>query len=115
MGNILELVNAAVIAGLIVFGFYVVLQNMRTIMCPQKKGTIASMGGLDNQKCNLCAYSMEPGKSTIQLKVKLDNGLICEAEASPCCLCMDRMKIGDRVGLTQSGNRLMAQKIGWGV
>ena len=119
---ILQLINQAILAGLFLFGFYVVSQNMRTFLFPQKSGTIVSIGkelnksvGKDNTCKNCTLLPTEPGKSTIPLSIRLYTGETCTAEISPCCICIDRMKIGDRVGVTKIGSRIIAQKIGRGV
>ncbi len=110
----ISLINQAVFAGLILFGIYVVLQNMRAFLLPQKVGTIVSLGGLSEKGiiCGECNFMPgEAGKSTIPLDVRLDSGEFCRAETSPCCICIDRMKVGDRVGITKSGSRIIAQKV----
>lgn len=113
--NYAYLIDKAVVMGLILFGFYVVYQGMRSFMFPQKKGVIVSIGGeLDagEYSCKNCVLMpTEPGKSAIPLSVRLNTGEMCGAEISPCSLCMDKIKVGDPVGLTKTGSRIIAQKI----
>ncbi len=115
---LVDLLNQVVFVGLLLFGFYIVSQNIRTFLFPQKVGTIVSIGEkLDNSdekmyQCKNCdLMPTEPGRSTISLGIRLDTGEICKAEISPCCICIDRMKVGDCVGVTRIGSRVMAQKI----
>jgi hypothetical protein len=110
----LNLINEAIFAGLLLLGVYLLAMNMRTFLLPQKTGRIISLGEMSAEKsCKNCALiPSEPGKSTIPLEIRLENGEICKAEISPCSLCIDRLKIGDPVGVTTFGSRIIAQKIG---
>lgn len=119
---ILQLINQLVFLGLLLFGFYILSQNMRTFLFPQKIGRIVSIGGEvdvsngERYSCKNCALiPTEPGKSTIPLSIRLNNEERCTAEVSPCCICIDRMRIGDRVGVTKIGSRVIAQKISKGL
>jgi hypothetical protein len=111
-----NLINEAVLVGLLLFGFYLAAVNMRTFLFPQRTGRIISIGqnlsdGGDGS-CKSCALMpTEPGRSTIPLSVRLGNGDVCNAEISPCCVCIDRMKAGDYVGITKFGSRTIVQKI----
>jgi len=115
IGELVNLINEAIFVGLLLFGVYLIAMNMRTFLFPQKTGRIVSLGGMSEEKgsCKNCALMpTEAGKSTIPISVRLDTGEICKAEISPCCVCIDRMKIGDHVGVTRFGSRIIAQKIG---
>lgn len=118
----LNLINEAIFVGLLLFGVYIVSQNMRTFIFPQKAGRIVSVGGelkMPNGKkysCNNCTLMpTEPGKSTVPVSIQLDSGETCKAEISPCSLCIDRIKVGDRVGVTRRGSRIITQKISKGL
>ena len=84
-------------------------------MFPPKKGVVVSIGGELNRgeySCKNCVLMpAEQGKSAIPLNVRLDTGEIYGAEISPCSLCIDKIKVGDPVGLTKTGSRIIAQKI----
>jgi len=114
IGEFINLINEAIFVGLLLFGVYLIAMNMRTFLFPQKTGRIVSLGGMPEEKgsCKNCALiPTEQGKSTIPISVRLDTGEICKAEISPCCVCIDRMKVGDHVGITKIGSRITVQKI----
>jgi len=111
VGNFIYLLNQGIIFGLLLFGVYVILQNIRTFLFPQRVGRIVSIGG-EIKDCKNCDRIYK--KSTIPVGVKVDTGEIYNAEISPCSICIDRIRVGDYVGITKIGSRIIAQRIGKG-
>lgn len=56
----------------------------------------------------LCGHSTSGYGVPIQ--VRLATGLVIVAHASPCSLCMERLKPGDAVRVSKIGKRYIAQK-----
>ncbi|MFH1402695.1 MAG: hypothetical protein ABIH11_00315 [Candidatus Altiarchaeota archaeon] len=110
----LDLVNQGCIALLVAAGTYLLYVNFRTVFLPGKTGTIVSIGGGSCAVgCGSCGISrFADGKASMPVEVRLDDGEVVRAETSPCCVCMDRMDVGSRVGITEVGSRMIAYRIG---
>jgi len=116
----LNLVNGGILVGLILLAVYFVVMNMRTFIWPQNVGHVGAFG-LDGEAedvlgiykdCNSCQISENSGRLAFPIKIKLDDDSVVDAEISPCSLCMDKVKVGDRVGVTTVGSRCIAQRLG---
>jgi len=116
----LNLVNGGILVGLILLAVYFVVMNMRTFIWPQNVGHVVAFG-LDGEAedvlgiykdCNSCQISENSGRLAFPIKIKLDDDSVVDAEISPCSLCMDKVKVGDRVGVTTVGSRCIAQRLG---
>jgi hypothetical protein len=107
----LDVLNQGVVALLVVVGSHLVYLNFRTVFLPRKTGIIVSMG--DSKVCSSCGITgFSEGRSSLPIQVRLDDGVIVSAETSPCCVCIDKLGVGSRVGLTQIGSRLIAYRVG---
>ena len=116
------MINDTIMAGLVLAGLYFVVMNLKTFIMPQKTGRVVAFGQCDNSEednvlgeyknCNSCHISKNAGNLAFPIKIRLDDDTIVDAEISPCSLCIDGVKIGDRVGVTQTGSRSIVQKIG---
>ena len=116
----INLINGSILVGLILLAFYFVVMNMRTFLLPEHVGHVVAFG-LDGEAdnvlgiykdCNSCQISENSGRLAFPIKIKLDDKSVVDAEISPCSLCMDKVKVGDRVGVTTVGSRCIAQKLG---
>jgi len=116
----LNLVNGGILVGLILLAVYFVVMNMRTFIWPQNVGHVVALGRDGEAEdvlgiykdCNSCQISENSGRLAFPIKIKLDDDSVVDAEISPCSLCMDKVKVGDRVGVTTVGSRCIAQRLG---
>jgi len=116
----LNLLNGGILVGLLLGGMYFVAMNLRTFIWPQQMGQVVAFGSdeeADNvlgiyKDCNSCQISENSGRLAFPIKIKLDDESVIDAEISPCSLCMDKVKVGDKVGITRMGSRCIAQKLG---
>jgi len=102
---------------LIALGLYLAFISLKGMFFPTHTGIIVKppeisapsgdTGGacLDRAKCR-----MLPGRSGVPILVKTPEGTIIEAEISPCSICIEALKVGDTVGLTRAGERVIAQR-----
>ncbi len=121
MSALINIINEAIFTGLLLFGGYLVLANIRTMLLPQKVGTLIAFEGgsisaaltqAECKNCKTCSLAEQvDGKLSFPVKIKLRDDTITTAEISPCSLCIDKLKIGDRVGITKVGSRIIVQKI----
>lgn len=118
--NYVNLINGGVLVGLFLLAMYLVVMNLRTFIWPQQVGHLVAFG-LDGEAdnvlgiykdCNSCHISKNSGRLAFPIKIKLDDKSVVDAEISPCSLCMDKVKVGDRVGVTTVGSRCIAQRLG---
>jgi len=118
--NYINLLNGGILVGLLLGGLYFVVMNLRTFIWPQQVGQVVAFG-LDGEadnvlgiykNCNSCQISKNSGRLAFPIKIKLNDDSVVDAEISPCSLCMDKVKVGDKVGITQIGSRCIAQKMG---
>ncbi|MBD3388004.1 MAG: hypothetical protein GF416_03050 [Candidatus Altiarchaeales archaeon] len=115
--NPVEAVNQGVFGFLIALGIYLVYLNFKTLFRPQRTGVILSLG-LEGVKacsvngCMSCSTGDQSGKASLPLKVELEDGSVVSAETSPCNICIDKLSVGSRVGLTEIGSRTIANRVG---
>ncbi|HIE34317.1 MAG TPA: hypothetical protein EYP86_04185 [Candidatus Altiarchaeales archaeon] len=128
--EIVVMINNAILIGLLLIGIYAVLMNFRAMFFPQKIGRLIAYGdGTDRAQivpengfkcskgncstCDVCTLTdSADGKMTFPVQVELKNKSIITADISPCCICIDRLKKGDLVGITTVGKRTVVQKVG---
>lgn len=126
LSEIINLINEVIFLGLILLGGYLVLMNIRTLLLPQRVGTLIAFGNKDSESktlgeelkkstigCRKCSLAeTADGKMSFPVQVRLKDDTITTAEISPCALCMDKLRIGDNVGITKVGSRTIVQRIG---
>ncbi len=95
------------IALLALLGLFFIMQ-LRMMFFPNLKGSIIEFEPIFDGDCNSCR-GKRGGKTSIPIKVKTDDGDIISAEISICTLCLEKLKIGSRIGVTKVGNRNIAQ------
>ena len=95
---------------LLALGGVLFLLQFKIMFFPTWKGKIIEFEDLSADSCTSCR-STKKGRSTIEIKVKTDNGDIIEAEVSPCNICMNKLRLGSRIGVTKMGSRNVASSI----
>jgi hypothetical protein len=91
--------------GLLVIFFVVQLKMM---FFPQYVGKLVEFEPIIDASCTSCRGKRK-GLTSIPVKVKTDSGEIIAAEISCCTLCIEKIGLGSRVGVTKVGSRLIAQ------
>ncbi|MBW1735267.1 MAG: hypothetical protein JRJ71_12930 [Deltaproteobacteria bacterium] len=82
---------------------------LKDLLFPDHIGTVLGLPDLLHPDGpNGCCSWAEGG--FLPLQVKLDNEEVVQAEVSPCSLCMDSLKPGDRVSVNRIRHRLMARR-----
>ena len=90
-----------------ILGFFFVMQ-LRMMFFPQVKGEIIEFESIFNTDCKGCRGT-RGGKTSYPIKVKTDDGQIISAEISPCTVCIEKIGVGARIGVTKVGDRHIAQ------
>lgn len=90
-----------------ILGFFFVMQ-LRMMFFPHMKGEIIEFESIFNKDCNSCRGT-RGGKTSYPIKVKTDEGQIISAEISPCTVCIEKIGVGARIGITKVGDRHIAQ------
>lgn len=86
---------------LIVGGYFFILQ-IKLMLFPQMKGVI--VGFEDYASCSSCKGNNK-GRMSVPVKVKIENDGIIDAELSCCTICLNKINIGSRIGVTKIGTR----------
>jgi hypothetical protein len=82
--------------------------QLKMMFFPQYKGKIIEFEKIFDENCNSCRGKRK-GKTSLPIKVETDSGVIISAEISCCTMCMEKIGIGSRIGITKLGDRLVAQ------
>lgn len=93
---------------LLIVGGYFFIMQMKLMIFPHFKGII--IGFEEYASCTSCR-GKNNGKLSIPVKVKTDMGEILSAELSICTICLNRMNVGSRVGVTKVGSRYIGLPI----
>ena len=89
-------------------GGILLILHFKLMLYPGNKGVVVEFEDMSPKACNTCR-STKLGRMSITVKVKMNDGEIVEAEISPCTICMEKIRIGSRVGVTKVGSRTIAQ------
>ena len=95
---------------LLLVGGVLFLIQFKVMFFPTWKGRIIEFEDLSADNCTSCR-SAKKGRTSIEIKVKTDDGEIITAEVSACTICLNKLMIGSRVGVTQMGSRKVASSI----
>ena len=95
---------------LLAIGGFLFLLQFKIMFFPTWKGKIIEFENLGEDNCKSCR-SRKHGRTTIEIKVKTDDGEIIPAEVSACTICLNKLQIGSRVGVTKIGTRHVASSI----
>lgn len=96
-----------IIALLVLLGLFFIMQ-LKMMFFPQVKGNIIEFEPIFDGNCNSCRGKRK-GLTSFPVKVKTDDGKIISAEISPCTICIEKIGVGSRIGVTKIGNRLIVQ------
>ena len=95
---------------LLAIGGILFLIQFKYMFFPTWKGKIIEFQDLSENACNSCKSSVK-GRASIEVKVKKEDGEIIVAEVSVCTICLNKLHIGSRVGVSQIGSRRVAQSL----
>ena len=87
---------------LLIIGGYFFLLQIKLMLFPQIKGVIVEFENYAS--CNSCK-GKNKGKMSIPVKVKTNDGEIIHAELSVCTVCLNKLSVGSRIGVTKVGDR----------
>lgn len=100
--------DSLVIIGLLVLlGIFFIMQ-LKMMFFPQIRGSLIEFEPIFDGNCNSCRGKRK-GKTSIPVKVKTDSGDVISAEISCCTMCIEKIGIGSKVGVTKMGSRLIVQ------
>jgi hypothetical protein len=103
--------NDLVIYGLLLFGFYLLLMDVKMWFAPQKKGRVVAVEDQvesAQQDCN-CG-TIRNCKSHLTATVRTEDGDMVKTELSPCLVCMDQVGLGSQIGLHRIGDRWIGRR-----
>lgn len=87
---------------LLIIGGYFFLIQIKLMLFPQMKGVIVEFENYAN--CDSCR-GKNKGKMSVPVKVRTDKGKIIDAELSICTICLNKIQIGSKIGVTKIGSR----------
>jgi len=96
----------------IVFGIYWVYLSLKMTFAPHQVGVLV------NNPSGLCSSNEgNIGQASAVIQVRLKDGRLIEAKASPCLFCLENLRAGDAVGVTRFGSHWIVQRspgwLGW--
>lgn len=104
----MSLENSLIIVALLgLLGLFFLMQ-LKMMFFPQIKGSIIEFEPIFDGNCNSCRGKRK-GLTSIPVKVETDGGEIISAEISPCTICIEKIRVGSRIGVTKIGDRLIVQ------
>jgi hypothetical protein len=95
---------------LLAMGGILFLIQFKYMFFPTWKGKIIEFQELNKENCTSCK-SNDKGKSSLDIKVKTDDGEIIDAEISTCTICLNKLRVGSRIGVSKVGSRHIAQPV----
>ncbi len=95
---------------LLVIGGILFLIQFKYMFFPTWKGRIIEFQDLNAENCKSCKTS-KLGKSSLNIKVRTEDGKIIEAEISPCTICLNKLSLGSCIGVSKIGTRNVAQPV----
>lgn len=99
--------NVIIIALLVLLGVFFIMQ-LKMMFFPHYKGSIIEFEPIFDGDCKSCR-GKRGGKTSFPIKVKTDDGEVISAEISCCTICIEKIGVGSRIGVTKIGNRNIAQ------
>ncbi len=81
---------------------------MKMMFFPQYRGEIIEFESIFDGNCKTCR-GKRGGKTSLPIKVRTDHGDVISAEISCCTICIEKIGVGSRIGVTKVGSRLIAQ------
>lgn len=95
------------IALLALLGVFFIMQ-LKMMFFPHYKGSILEFEPIFDGDCKSCR-GKRGGKTSLPIKVKTDEGEIISAEISCCTICIEKIGVGSRIGVTKIAGRNIAQ------
>jgi hypothetical protein len=103
--------NDWVMIGLLLFGLWLFLYDVKMWMFPQRRGRVLAVEDqLEAAKKACSCNSAKMGRSYVNAAVRLEDGELTTVQVSPCLFCMDKVTIGSQIGVNQVGDRLIARR-----
>lgn len=87
---------------LIIFGIYWVYLSLKMSFAPHHIGIVINEPSND--------FFCQEGQTSVAVQVRLEDGRVIQAKASPCFFCLERVRFGEVVGVTRFGNRWIVQR-----
>lgn len=104
-------VNDLVIWGLLLFGLYLLLMDVKMWFAPQKKGRVVAVEDqVANAERDCNSGTIRNCKSHLTATVRTEDGELVQTDMSPCLVCMDRVRLGSQIGLHRIGDRWIGRK-----
>lgn len=88
-------------------GIFFIMQ-LKMMFFPQVRGKIIEFESIFDGDCSSCRGKRQ-GKTSFPIKVETESGDVVSAEISCCTICIEKMTVGSRVGITKVGDRQIAQ------
>lgn len=104
--------NDLIILGLLGFGLFLFVYDLKTMFAPSMRGRIVSFEDMyerATKACN-CNGVGGVGRSYVNARVRLEDGREIDVQVSPCLSCMDRVRVGSQIGINRVGNRLVGRR-----
>ena len=83
-------------------GIYWVYLSFKMTFAPHQVGTVID----DPSRSFFC----QEGQTSVAVYVRLEDGEVIKAKASPCFFCLEKVRPGDAVGITRFGNHWIVQR-----
>ena len=99
---------------LLLVGGILFLIQFKYMFFPTWKGKIIEFKGYSFDSCSSCKDKTKMTKnikSSMDIKVKTEDGEIIDAEISHCTLCLNKLQLGSVIGVSKIGSRNIAQPI----
>ena len=94
----------------LLIGAFFLIYELKMLLRPHKRGYLVGVDRILPENCSTCK-STKGGKASIGISVQTDDGKKIKAEMSPCVMCLNKVKIGSRVGVTKVGSRIVCQRV----
>jgi hypothetical protein len=104
-------VNDLVIYGLLLFGLYLLLMDVKMWFAPHKKGRIVAVEDQVRKAEGDCnCGTIRNCRSHLTATVRTEDGEMVRTDMSPCLVCMDRVRLGSQIGLHRIGDRWIGRR-----
>lgn len=107
--TLLEQIVVIIIA---VLGVPLIYYQVKTLFKPDRVGRIIEFENVAKKcldRCNGLTELMHGRRMSIGVVVELVDGGKIVGEISPCSICLEKMKVGDWVGVSKVGSRYVVQ------
>ena len=104
--------NELVMIGLLGFGLFLFVYDLKTMFAPSMRGRVVAFEDLYERATKACNCNGVGGlgRSYVNARVKLEDGREIDVQVSPCLSCMDRVRVGSQIGINRVGNRLVGRR-----